>query len=269
VDPAADSITGAAERVLITDPHPRDNHNGGAIEFGRDGYLYIAFGDGGGANDSEDGGQNPDTLRGKILRIDVDGSGPNGYAIPAGNPWIAGGGVPEMWAWGLRNPWRMHFDRDGNLFVGDVGQESYEELDVIPAGAAGLNFGWPVFEGPMCFTADVDGSLGCNDPSPYTVALVDLDRRNNEQCSVVAGPTYAGTCMTDMVGQVFYGDYCTGEVFTLRFAGGSATDHQDRTQDLGSDPTLYGNLSSFGVDGYGEIYVTALRPGRVYRIALD
>ncbi|MBP6629809.1 MAG: PQQ-dependent sugar dehydrogenase [Kofleriaceae bacterium] len=260
-------IAGTTERVLINDPHIRDNHNGGSLEFGPDGLLYIAFGDGGGANDSENGGQNPATLRGKILRIDVNSGSP--YAIPPGNPWASGGGVPEMWAWGLRNPWRMSFDPQGNLFIGDVGQGGFEEIDVIPTGAAGVNFGWPVFEGTTCFTADDGGNAGCDMPGTYTMPVVTIDRRSNSRCSVVAGYVYNGTCMPDLAGQFFYGDYCTGQVNTFRFVGGAATDAQERTMDLDPQRLLEGRLSSFGVDGYGELYVTARNAGRVYRIEVE
>lgn len=264
--PDADTAN-ATERILINDPHPRDNHNGGSIEFGTDGFLYIAFGDGGGANDSEDGGQNPNTLRGKILRIDVNSGNP--YAIPNGNPWAAGGGVREMWAWGLRNPWRMSFDPQGNLFIGDVGQGEFEEIDVIPTGAAGTNFGWPVFEGQQCFTADENGAAGCDTPGNYVMPIVNIDRRGNGRCSVVAGHSYHGTCMPDMANQVFHGDYCSGHVYTFRYAGGAATDQVDRTSDLDPSRILEGQLSSFGVDGYGEIYVSAHRAGRIFRIETE
>lgn len=266
-DPAADTAS-ATERRLIAEPHNYDNHNGGTVAFGTDGFLYISFGDGGGADNFLGNGQNPNSRLAKILRIDVNSGSP--YAIPPGNPWAGGGGVPEMFAWGLRNPWRFSIDpATGDMYIGDVGQGAYEEVNYVPSGQVGRNFGWAVFEGPDCFTADPDGNQGCSSPGPYTRAVVDIDRRNNGENSVVAGAVYRGTCMPDMVGHFFYGDFGSGHVKTLRMSGGSATDQQDRTRDVDPEGLVYQQLASFGVDGYQELYVTAHTAGRVYRIEVE
>lgn len=265
--PGADTAS-PTERRLLTVDHPYGNHNGGTLAFGPDGYLYISIGDGGGSNNFLRTGQDRTTQLSKILRIDVDQGAP--YAIPPTNPWASGGGVPEMYAWGLRNPWRFAIDgASGDLYVGDVGQGAYEELDLIPAGQAGKNFGWPVFEGPDCFTADPDGNAGCNDPTPYTPALLAIDRRSNGENAVVAGAVYRGTCMPDYAGTFFFGDYGSGRVKTLKVVGGAATAVTDRTSDVDPDGLLYQQLASFGVDGFGELYVMARTAGRVYRIEVE
>ncbi len=268
--PTAD-VANPAERVIMTIERRRnqDNHNGGTVTFGTDGFLYISVGDGGSANNEYDFGQNPQSLFAKVLRIDVDGAQP--YAIPPSNPWAAGGGVPEMFAWGLRNPWRITIDPMTNdLYIGDVGQGWYEEVNLQPAGSPGRNFGWAIYEGPDCFTDDPDGAEGCTPPaSGITPAIQATDRRNNGDCSVVAGHVYRGTCMPDMAGVFFYGDYCNGAVRTLRVQNGAAVDVTDRTEDVDPEGLLYQGLASFGIDGYNELYVTTVDTGRVYRIEVE
>jgi hypothetical protein len=155
------------------------------------------------------------------------------------------------------------------MYIGDVGQGWYEEIDFMPAGTSGLNFGWAVFEGPDCFTADPDGDLGCSTPAPYTRPLVATDRRTNGECSVIGGHVYRGTCMPDMAGHYFFGDYCGGTFRTLRVQGGQAADQMDRTDDIDPDGLLYQGMSSFGQDGYNELYVTSVASGRVYRIEVE
>jgi glucose/arabinose dehydrogenase len=264
--PADDTVPITSERVLIADPHvARDNHNGGALAFGPDGLLYITLGDGGGANDSENGGQNTQTLRAKILRIDVDSGDP--YGIPPGNPWAAAGGVPEMWAWGLRNPWQIAIDSNGNIFIGDVGQAEYEEINIIPPGTGGLNFGWPVFEGTTCFTADENMGQGCDNPGAYTMPAWILDRRGTSG-SITGGRLYEGTCMPDVRGTYIFGDYNSGRVWSSPFSGGALTDVQERTSQIDPSRLLEGDLSAFGTDGYAELYVMALVAGRLYRVDL-
>jgi len=264
--PTADTLDVATERVLIHDPHvARDNHNGGAIAFGPDGYLYITLGDGGGANDDGDGGQNTQTKRAKVLRIDVDHGDP--YQVPSDNPWATAGGVAEMWGWGFRNPWQMSIDSSGNIFVGDVGQESFEEIDIIPAGQGGLNFGWPVFEGTTCFTADANGNLGCDNPSAYAMPAYTLDRRG-QGGAIIGGRLYEGTCMPDVRGTYVFGDYNTGRIWTSPFSGGALTDVQDRTAQIDPGHLVEADISAFGTDGYGELYVMALGHGKLYRFEL-
>lgn len=266
---SSDTAPAASERVLMTVPHNYGNHNGGTVTFGPDGYLYISIGDGGGADNFLENGQNPDSKLSKVLRIDVD-SAQQPYGIPASNPWATGGGAPEMYAWGLRNPYRISVDpATGDLYMGDVGQGWYEEIDYLPPNATNRNFGWAVFEGPDCFTADPDGNLNCNNPGNYVRPLVSDDRRSNGHCSVIGGHVYHGTCMPDLAGHYFYGDYCAGVVKTLRVQGGQAVDQADRTDDVDPDGVLSGQLSGFGVDGFGELYVTTLMAGRVYRIEVE
>ncbi len=268
-DPTS-NVARTAETVLLDVTHAYDNHNGGTLAFGPDGFLYFSIGDGGGADDFEGNGQRPSSHKAKLHRVDVDSGDP--YGIPPSNPWAAGGGVEEMYAWGLRNPWRFAIDpATGDVWIGDVGQGTYEELDLVRSGAAGKNFGWPIFEGNGCFTADAGGDTGCDQPGDYDPPVLAYDRQGTGQCSVVAGVVYRGACMPDMVGRVFFGDYCSGEVRsfpatsdTIDYA--ATTDH---TADLDPEGVLYGRLSAFGVDGYNEAYVTSLQGGAVYRIEVE
>jgi len=270
-DPTSDTAR-TEEKRIFSEPDRFDNHNGGTLEFGGDGLLYISIGDGGAANDYAGNGQNKDSAFAKILRIDIDHGDP--YDVPASNPWASGGGRPETFVWGLRNPWRFSIDPvSGNLFIGDVGQGTQEEIDVVPAGTSGQNFGWPVFEGTVCFTEDEHGGDGCDAPQSYVMPVVSYDRTTPDTgCSVVGGYVYRGSCMPDLVGTYFWGDYCTGVIKSFLYQNGEATDQTDRSDDLQAPQSLYGNLSSFGVDGYGELYVTRLGnsgPGAVYRIEVE
>jgi len=268
-DPTSD-VAEPTEKVILDIPHPYDNHNGGTVVFGNDGLLYISVGDGGGANDSEGNGQNTESLKAKVLRIDVDHGNP--YAIPADNPWAASAGADETFAWGLRNPYRIAVDRGtGDLWIGDVGQGTYEEVDVVRNGTSGQNFGWPVFEGPMCFTDDVGGDTGCDAPGNYVMPVTAYNRVGTGQCSVIMAGVYRGTCMPDLTGRVFLGDYCSGEVRSFA-ADVSTIDYAtttDHTDDLDPDNELYQHISGFGVDGYAELYVTALQTGKVFRIQVE
>ncbi|MGE3909185.1 MAG: sorbosone dehydrogenase family protein, partial [Chloroflexota bacterium] len=171
---------------LLNVDDPASNHNGGMLTFGPDGYLWIGFGDGGGSGDRYGNGQNPQTLLGKMLRLDVDSAEP--YGIPADNPYVGQAEYrPEIWAMGLRNPWRYSFDRQTNdLWIADVGQNAYEEIDYVPAGTAGgLNFGWPLMEGQHCYPA----SANC-DPTPYVMPVAEYGRSSG--CSVTGGYVYRG-----------------------------------------------------------------------------
>jgi glucose/arabinose dehydrogenase len=231
------------QRRLLTVPQPFSNHNGGMLAFGPDGRLYIALGDGGGAGDPGDRAQDPSSLLGKILRIDVDGARP--YAIPPGNPFADGGGRPEIFALGLRNPWRFSFDRrNGHLLAGDVGQGRNEEIDIIRRGH---NYGWPIMEGPRCFRPP----FGC-DPSGLTLP-VSTYRHIRGRCSITGGYVYRGAAIRALVGTYLAGDFCSGEIFGLR-RGKRALLLETELQ-----------ISSFGEDEAGEIYVVDLG-GAVYRI---
>jgi glucose/arabinose dehydrogenase len=231
------------QRRLLRVAQPFSNHNGGMLAFGPDGHLYIALGDGGGGGDPGNRAQNPSTLLGKILRIDVDGARP--YAIPPGNPFADGGGRPEIFALGLRNPWRFSFDRrNGRLLAGDVGQGRVEEIDLIRRGR---NYGWPIMEGPLCFRP----ATGC-DRSGLTLPLASY-RQLRGRCSITAGYVYRGAAIPDLVGTHLSGDFCSGEIFGLR----------RRERSLLLDTEL--RISSFGEDEAGEVYVVDLE-GAVYRI---
>lgn len=245
---AADPSSGV---VMFKQEDPAPNHNGGMLAFGPDGYLYVGLGDGGGAGDTYGNAQNRNTLLGKLLRLDVDKGDP--YAIPTDNPWPEGGDArPEIWAYGLRNPWRFSFDRDtGDLYVGDVGQNQYEEIDMQPAGAkGGTNYGWNTREAMHCFRSNSCASDGLVDPV--------AEYSHDEGCSVTGGYVYRGTAMPGMVGTYLYGDYCSGTIWGLRRDAGG----QWQASKLLSSGT---NLSSFGEDQDGELYVVDLS-GKLYRI---
>lgn len=240
----------ATARVVLTVEQPASNHNGGMVAFGPDGYLYLALGDGGGAGDTYRNAQNPSTLLGAILRIDPLSATP--YAIPAGNPFVGGGGAPEVWVYGLRNPWRFAFDGH-RLYVADVGQGSWEEVNVLTTASGGANLGWPITEGASCF-----GSATC-DTGGLTLPVHQYS--HSEGCSITGGYVYRGSAVPELWGHYLYGDFCSGWVRSFRYTGTGVADGWDWSASLGSVDLL----SSFGVDSAGEIYVTSLT-GTVYRI---
>lgn len=252
---SADRVDPATERVLLVVPQPFANHNGGGLAFGGDGRLYIALGDGGSGGDPMGAGQNLGTLLGKILRIDIDSGAP--YGIPSDNPFLSTAGAePEIWAYGLRNPYRIAFDpATGDLYVGEVGQSQREEIDVgLAARGGGENYGWNVTEGTLCFAPPA----GC-DRAGLTMPV--LEYGHGEGCSVTGGVVYAGCRMPDLVGTYFYGDFCSGFVRSFRLVEGVATEGRDWTADLqGID-----RISSFGTDARGEVYVVDY-DGEVYRL---
>ncbi len=242
---------GSAKRILALTQRRR-NHNGGMLQFGPDGMLYIFLGDEGGAGDPFGNGQNPETLHGSILRIDVDGGDP--YAIPDDNPFVGEEGARgEIWAIGVRNPWRSTFDFAGNvLYVADVGQNEREEINAVPAGEAGVNYGWNTMEGSACYQ-----SSAC-DMSGLTLPVVEYVHDGNV-CSVTGGYVYRGSQLPEIAGHYFYSDFCTGFLRSFRLDDGRATD--ERRWNVGS----LGAVSSFGVDGSGELYVVNLT-GSVSRL---
>lgn len=240
-------------RLIFTTPQPAANHNGGMIDFGPDGYLYVALGDGGASNDRFRNGQDPFTPLGAILRLDLAG---DPYAIPPDNPFADGsGGAPEVWAWGLRNPWRFGFDGD-DLWVGDVGQGAWEEIDRFDADRPGDNAGWPVLEGTHCFQ-----SSPC-DPTPYLSPVVEYGHENG-RCSVTGGAVYRGTAMPELIGTYLYGDYCTGEIWGLRMV--DEMEHRLFTDPDDVHLPYLPGLTSFGVGPDGEMYVMQAS-GQVWRI---
>ena len=238
-------------RTVLTQTQPYANHNGGDIQFGPDGYLYIAFGDGGAGGDPHDNGQNLDTLLGKVLRIDPTGGEP--YAIPSDNPFV---GTPnakeEIWSYGLRNPWRFSFDTGtGDMLIGDVGQNEWEEIDWAPASSkGGENYGWSDMEGTHPFR-------GGTEPANHVPPVYEYDR-NGPGCSVTGGYVYRGDAIPDLKGQYVFSDYCDGTVRALRMENGKVTGQSD----LGVNG---GEVVSFVQRGDGELYVLAIG-GTVSRI---
>ncbi len=253
---AGDVVDPASERTLLVVPQPFTNHNGGALTFGRDGFLLVALGDGGSGGDPRGFAQDLGSLLGKILRLDVDGPAP--YAIPASNPFVSRSGArPELWAYGLRNPWRISIDRaSGDLWIGDVGQGAREEVNVgLAARAGGENYGWNVTEGTLCFSP----ASGC-DTTGITMPVLEYATRG-EGCAITGGHVYRGCRMPALQGHYFYADYCAAFVRSFRLEGGAAVDRRDWTAQLRglSAPT------SFGVDAEGELYV-ADQDGEVYKL---
>jgi glucose/arabinose dehydrogenase len=241
-------------RVVMTVRQPHKNHQGGGMLFGPDGYLWVSFGDGGGIGDPFGNGQDPYSLLGTIVRIDVDGARP--YAIPPDNPFADGsGGAPEVWGYGLRNPWRFSIDEPtGRVYIADVGQYDYEEIDVVPTTAGGANFGWPVVEGPQCFA-----DPAC-DPGQFVAPVHALAHEN--LCAIVGGGVYRGGRIPELAGHYFYGDFCVGWIRSLLVdEHGTVAEIRDWTEDLGT----IGKITTFGVDGAGEILV-ATREGDLFRI---
>ena len=246
-------------RVLFAIPDPAGNHNGGQVAFGPDGYLYVGLGDGGGAADQFGNGQDPGTLLGTIVRLDVDATPPAGaaYAIPSDNPFAPDGvrpgeGAPEVWAYGLRNPWRFSFDPEGgDLYIGDVGQGAWEEIDRQPGDSTGgENYGWSVMEGRHCFRGD-----GC-EQAPFVPPIAEYG--HDLGCSVTGGYVYRGAAQPDLHGIYVFGDYCSGLVFTLQVDEGTTTPK------LVAETGL--QISSFGLDESGELYLVSLGDGTLYRV---
>ena len=238
-----------SEQVILTVAQPFANHNGGPILFGPDGYLYIGLGDGGSAGDPGNRAQNRETLLGKILRIDVRDQ--ESYAVPPSNPFVGKDGRPEIWAYGLRNPWRISFDREtGDLWIGDVGQNKWEEINFQPASSpGGENYGWKVYEGSQVYSkGEAPGAV-------FPVA--EYSHEETGGCSVTGGYRYRGQEIPSLVGTYLYADYCTGDMWGLRRVG-----------DAWQVQTLLlteANITSFGEDQAGELYVVDQR-GSILRL---
>jgi glucose/arabinose dehydrogenase len=236
--------------LRVEDSYP--NHNGGQLAFGPDRLLYIAFGDGGGGGDPLGSGQSLDTLLGKILRIDPRPDGGRPYRVPPDNPFAGRAGArPEIWSYGLRNPWRFSFDpASGDMWIGDVGQNAWEEVDHEPARSGGRNYGWNRREGRHAF--DGERPAGAVDP------VIEYGREGGA-CTVIGGSVYWGRRIPGLRGAYLYGDYCAGWVRAARVRGGRVAEQRD----LGLSVP---NLTSFGVDPAGELYAMSLS-GPVYRLA--
>jgi glucose/arabinose dehydrogenase len=238
----------ATEKILLQVDQPFPNHNGGNLEFGPDGYLYAGLGDGGSAGDPQGNGQSLETFLGKLLRVDVNSGDP--YGIPADNPFANGGGLPEIWAYGLRNPWRFSFDRaTGDLYIADVGQGQWEEVDFLPAGSSGgANFGWSLMEGTHSFEGAASEGL----IAPVT------EYEHGNRCSVTGGYVYRGQALPSWQGIYIYGDYCSGEILGLVHNADGSWENR-MLVDTGF------LITSFGLDEAGEIYVID-RNGGLYQL---
>jgi glucose/arabinose dehydrogenase len=253
---SGDRVDSDTRRRLLDVPDFASNHNGGDLAVGPDGFLYYAMGDGGGGGDPQGTGQNPTDLLGSLLRIDPEAGSAAGpaYGIPTGNPFVAGGGAPEVWAFGLRNPWRISFDRaTGDLWIGDVGQNRIEEIDYLPratGGGRGANLGWSEMEGNEPYEGGVVPELHV--PPILTYG------HDGGACSVTGGYVYRGPAIPALQGAYVYGDFCLGQLRALLLENGAVADEQP----LG--PTVP-NLVAFGEDSTGELYAVSL-DGPVYRI---
>jgi glucose/arabinose dehydrogenase len=252
---SADAADAGSERVLLVVSQPFANHNGGGLAFDNSGRLLIALGDGGSGGDPQNNGQRLDTLLGKILRIDVDGAQP--YGLPADNPFLSTGGARgEIWAYGLRNPFKIAVDRpSGDLYIGDVGQNRLEEIDVgLATRRGGENYGWRLTEGTQCFNP----SSGC-DRSGQTGPVYEYS--HSEGCSVTGGVVYRGCRIPALAGTYFFADFCSGLVRSFRFTGGAATELRDWTSSFRG----VSSPSAFGLDASGEVYIVDY-DGELYRI---
>jgi glucose/arabinose dehydrogenase len=246
-----------SEKVLFEFNQPEDatdiRHYAGQLAFGPDGYLYSAQGDGA---DSRDQGQDPNTMFAAISRLDVDSGDP--YGIPPENPFVDGGGAPEVWAYGLRNPWRFSIDPvDGMIFIADVGHADQEEINVLPIAEGGFNLGWSDVEGTRCFhVQDCDLSL-------YTQPVVTYlhGSEPDQGCSIVGGYVYRGSEIPEITGDYFYSDWCTQWIKSFKFVDGQVTDEKDWTSELGT----IGQINTFGVRGDGELFA-ATHDGKVAKL---
>ena len=248
-----DSADEATADTILAIPHPgQSNHNGGQLQFGPDNMLWVGTGDGGGNGDPNGNGQNKHVLLGKLLRLDV--SGASGYTIPAGNPGVTDTSfAPEIWAYGLRNPWRFSFDRQtGDLYIGDVGQDSYEEVDLAPAAVQrgpGANYGWNIMEGNHCLVS------GCT--TTGIPPIVEYGH-STTVCSITGGYVYRGSALPELAGNYFFADYCAGFLKSIKWPSVSVGDWSS-TLSPGT------GVSSFGQDNKGELYIVQLG-GPVWKI---
>jgi hypothetical protein len=249
-----DSADPATALLVLAVDQPYSNHNGGLVLFGRDGMLYVGLGDGGAAGDPENRAQNLDSLLGKLLRLDVNGTDP--YTVPGDNPFVGNPNArSEIWAYGLRNPWRFSFDRaTGDLYTADVGQNALEEVNVQPSASdGGENYGWRIMEGTACYDPP-----GC---SPVGLTLPVTDYSHAQGCAVTGGYVYRGTALPILAGRYLYADYCAGWVRSFTYYNRSAVDPVDWSAELSPGPAV----TSFGQDEAGELYIMT-GSGSLYRI---
>jgi glucose/arabinose dehydrogenase len=257
--PGGDRADPTSETRILHVDQPFANHNGGALLFDPDGMLLISLGDGGSGGDPQGNGQSLGTLLGKILRIDVGRPGADPpYSIPADNPYLdSGGRRPQIWLWGLRNPWRMSLDRaTGDLWIGDVGQNAWEEVDVQRAGSpGGTNFGWNRMEGTHCY----EPAVGCEDPS---LTRPVSDYGHDLGCTVIGGAVYRGTAQPALAGGYVFGDYCSGRIWAIDPA---RDDYQSPVEVAESGA----NLSAFGEDEAGELFAADISGGAILRVTAE
>jgi glucose/arabinose dehydrogenase len=237
------NVAGASAGIVMTFPHGGNNHHGGLIAFGPDGMLYLAPGDGGCCGDPQNNAQNLSILLGKMLRIDVRTTP---YSVPPTNPFVGTAGArPEIWAYGLRSPWRFAFDAPSSrLYLADVGDNAREEVNVVSASATGVNYGWRLMEGTACFNP----STNCNPGGQLTLPLVEY--LHADGCSVIGGYVYRGSAIPELTGHYFYADYCEGWIRSFSLTSGGAVG-EHRTW----DEVLFPGVVSFGRDGAGELYM--------------
>ena len=258
-----DSANASSADTVLAVPHPLagtslpfGNHHGGQLQFGPDGMLYVSLGDGGCCGDPLHNGQRHHTMNAKIHRINVDGA--TGYTVPPDNPFVNDTSFPpSTWAWGFRNPWRFSFDRQtGDLYIGDVGEATWEEVDVAPAPTLGqgMNYGWSIMEGTHCYNASTCNQTG------LTLPTIEYGHVNGN-CDLQGGYVYRGTRVTQLIGYYLYVDYCSGTVGGFKYVGGAATAKQDFTIFLSPGA----GVVSFGQDGRGELYLMTYG-GTLYRI---
>ena len=252
----ADFADPATENILFTVDQPFSNHNGGGLAFGKDGFLYIGLGDGGSGGDPLGNGQNTNTLLGKMLRIDVDSApAPSlNYAIPPTNPFATSGGRQEIWLFGLRNPFRFSFDSvTGDLWIGDVGQNNFEEVDRLSSSQGGANLGWNIMEGTHCFSP----ATGCS-MAGLTLPIFDYDHSQGDD-TVIGGHVYHGTKAPGLAGLYVFGDFISGRMWTLTQSGSTYT----RASLLN---VAANDIAAIGQDQLGELYVARYSSGAVARI---
>ncbi len=252
-----DIADAGSEQILMTIMQPVSNHNGGDMAFGSDGMLYISSGDGGGSGDPTDKGQDLSSLLGKILRIDVDNtSGGNNYAIPSDNPFITdANALDEIWAYGVRNPWKFSFDRQTNdIWIADVGQGGFEEINMMPSTMAGLNYGWRCYEGNNPFNTG-----GCANMNTMTFPIATLAHSSTSFCSITGGYRYRGTQYPAFTGLYFFADYCSNEIGVLEENGSN--------WNMTLTPPFNGNSwVAFGEDVAGELYIAGINSSTIYKI---
>ena len=244
-----------SEKIILKTSQPYTNHNGGDLNFGPDGYLYIALGDGGSAGDPQNRAQSGGSFLGKILRIDVNSE--QAYSVPADNPFVSSDDFrPEIWSLGWRNPWRFSFDsQTGDMWIADVGQNQFEEVNREPAGKSGRNYGWRCFE-----AADQYNDEGCRDKSNYTFPVAVYEHKPGQPCggSVSGGYVYRGEDYPQLNGFYFYADYCSGDIYSLDAAQATYTSHLTMETQL--------RITTFGVDKDGELYLADVSEGAIYQV---